>query len=477
MLQINKKWARALGALGLAAIVGLVAGCGGGGGGSSGSTSSSGSGSTSSTGSGTSTSPSGGNTTTTTSTTGGATGRNLVPSAAVSSTPASLATNQVAVAVSTGVANAVNIPTVSVTICVHGTGTCQTIDNIQIDTGSYGLRLTSDALNSTMTTALPRQTVGAQAVAECMGFADGNSWGSVRVADVQIGGETAPSMPIQVLGDVAQSQAGGSNNACATGTLHDTSTGTTGIAAHGILGIGTAKFDCGTGCQTQTANGIYYGCTVSGSTLTGCTDLAVPTAQQVANPVQFFASGDTNGVILNMPVIGATGARSASGFLTFGLGTQSNNVVPSSGIQTFTTDHFGDVQTATLDGTTYTDTTSIQRAAFFDTGSNGLFLPDTHSGLLLCTDGSGFYCPTGAVALQPSVTGFNSATATLPVSIENALDLINGGGFAFNNLGGDAGLLAVDFGMPFFYGKTVYITYDTASSGVLDVGTTASVAF
>lgn len=473
MLQINKKWVRALGAFGLAAIVGLVAGCGGGGG-------SSGSGGTSSTGSsgssGSSTSSSGGNTNTASSTTGGATGRSLIASGAVTSTPATLASNQVAVVVASGVASAANIPTVSVTVCVHGGSPCQTIGNIQIDTGSFGLRLTSDALNSTMRSALPMQTVGAQAVAECMGFADGNSWGSVRVADVQIGtGETAPSMPIQILGDVAQSQAGGSNNACAFGTLHDTSTS---IAANGILGIGTAKYDCGDFCQGTTANHTYYGCTNTGGTLTGCTDLAVLDTKQVANPVQSFTSGDTNGVILNMPTVGATGAVSASGYLTFGLGTQANNAVPS-GLQKFTTDHFGDVQSATLDGTTYSDTSSTQRAAFFDTGSNGLFLPGTHSGLLLCTGGSGFYCPTSAVALQPSVTGFNGTTATLPISIENAFDLFSSGngGFAFSNLGGQSGLLAVDFGMPFFYGKTVYITYDTASTGVLNVGTTASVAF
>ena len=476
MLQINKKWARALGALGLAAVVGLVAGCGGGGGGGG----SGGSSSTSSSG-GSSTTSSGGNsnTVTSTTTTGGATGRTLTASAAVSATPAAPAANIVTVSVGSGVAGAANIPTVSVTICVHSTVTCQTINNIQIDTGSFGLRLTSDALNSTMLTNLPRQTVGAQAVAECMGFADGNSWGSVRIADVQIGGETAPSMPIHVLGDVAQAQAGSIDNACAFGTLHNTSTGTTGIGANGILGIGTAKYDCGDGCQSTTGNSLYFGCTVSGSTLTGCTDLAVPNTKQVANPVQFFSSGDTNGISLTMPTVGATGATSATGYMTFGLGTQTNNGVPATGIQTFQTDHFGDVKTATLTGTTYTDTSASQRAAFFDTGSNGLFLPGSQSssGLLACTGGSGFYCPTSAITLQPSVTGFNGTTATLPISIENAFDLFNGGGLAFSNLGGQSGLSAVDFGMPFFYGKTVYITYDTASTGVLNVGTAASVAF
>ncbi|MDG0026844.1 DUF3443 family protein [Trinickia sp. Y13] len=459
MLQINKALARTLSAFGLAAIVGLVAGCGGGGGSSSTASTTSSSGSTSGTTSG--------------STSGSS---SIVASGPVSSTPASLATNQVAVLVSSAM-GAANIPMVSVTVCQHGTSVCQTINNIQLDTGSSGLRLTSSALNSTMLNALPVETVSGQAVAECMGFADGSSWGSVRLADVKIGGESATAtsgMPVHILGDIAQSAAGGSNNACASPTtLHDTPFS---LAANGILGIGTAKYDCGTVCQVTTNNDLYYGCTLSGGTMSNCTDLAVPNTQQVANPVQFFASANTNGVILNMPTVGASGAISASGYLTFGLGTQANNAVPSSGIQTFTTDHYGDVKSASLSGTTYSDTSSTQRAAFFDTGSNGIFFPNT-PGLAACSDGSGFYCPVSAVPLQPSVTGFNGTTASLAINIENWLNLRNGGGFAFSNLGGDSGLLAVDFGMPFFYGRTVYFNYDTANSGTLNVGTTAYVAF
>lgn len=459
MLQINKALARTLSAFGLAAIVGLVAGCGGGGGSSSTASTTSSSGSTSGTTSG--------------STSGSS---SIVASGPVSSTPASLATNQVAVLVSSAM-GAANIPMVSVTVCQHGTSVCQTINNIQLDTGSSGLRLTSSALNSTMLNALPVETVSGQAVAECMGFADGSSWGSVRLADVKIGGESATAtsgMPVHILGDIAQSAAGGSNNACASPTtLHDTPFS---LAANGILGIGTAKYDCGTGCQVTTNNDLYYGCTLIGSTMSNCTDLAVPNTQQVANPVQFFASGNSNGVILNMPTVGASGAISASGYLTFGLSTQANNAVPSSGIQTFTTDHYGDVKSASLSGTTYSDTSSTQRAAFFDTGSNGIFFPNT-PGLAACSDGSGFYCPVSAVPLQPSVTGFNGTTASLAINIENWLNLRNGGGFAFSNLGGDSGLLAVDFGMPFFYGRTVYFNYDTANSGTLNVGTTAYVAF
>ncbi len=436
MLRIQSKLARTFAAFGLAAAVALVAGCGGGGGSSS----------------------------TATSGTSGATSGTtaLAAGAPVSSTPATLANNQVAVVVASGVRNASNIPTVSVTVCVPGTGTCQTIANVQVDTGSWGLRLTQDALNSTMLSALPVETASGKNVAECAGFVDGNTWGTVRTADVTIGGEVVSSLPIHVLGDLPQSAAGGASNRCASGTLNNTSSA---IASHGILGIGTAKFDCGSTCETTTVNNVYYGCTGSGSS-TSCTDLAVPRAQQVTNPVRLFAT-DNTGVILNMPAVTAAGSTSASGFLTFGIGTNANNVLPSSGIQKVTTDYFGNVQSASLSGT------GVQKA-FFDTGSNGLFYFES---LTRCVPSTSFYCPASTVSRTPSVTGFDGKTTSIPLNIANAQALFNDGGFAFNNVAGATSGTVFDFGMPFFYGRTVYIGYDPALGGTSGVSSSAFVAF
>ena len=387
----------------------------------------------------------------------------LAAGAPVSSTPATLANNQVAVVVASGVNNAPNIPTVSVTVCVHSTSTCQTVTNVQVDTASWGLRLTNDALNSTMQGALPVQTlVGGQTVAECAGFADGNAWGSVRAADVTIGAETVSNLPIQVLGDLPQSAAGGASNSCRSGTLKTTSSR---IASHGILGIGTAKFDCGVGCASTTVNNVYYGCTGSGSSIS-CTDAQVPTAQQVTNPVRLFAT-DNNGVILNMPAVTAAGSTSASGFLTFGIGTSSNNALPSSGIQKVTTDYFGSVQSASLSGTGV-------NTAFFDTGSNGLFYLES---LSRCVPSTGFYCPASTVSRTPSVTGFNGTAVSIPLNIGNAQALFNDGGFAFNNVAGATSGTVFDFGMPFFYGRTVYVGYDPAAGGTTGVSSAAFVAF
>src|SRR3954471_11705643 len=56
----------------------------------------------------------------------------------------------------------------SVTVCVPGTSSCQTIDGVLVDTGSSGLRL----LSSVLTLSLPQQTSNGNPVVECNQFVD-----------------------------------------------------------------------------------------------------------------------------------------------------------------------------------------------------------------------------------------------------------------------------------------------------------------
>src|SRR5260370_10286621 len=86
----------------------------------------------------------------------------------------------------------------SVTVCVPGSTTeCQTIDHIQVDTGSYGLRL----LASVLTLRLPLTTASnGNSLVECTQFVDGYSWAPIALADIQIAREAASSVPVQVIG-------------------------------------------------------------------------------------------------------------------------------------------------------------------------------------------------------------------------------------------------------------------------------------
>ena len=99
----------------------------------------------------------------------------------------------------------INMPYVSVTVCAPGGGQCQTIDRVLVDTGSSGLRLLASAVNGATLSSLPGVATNSRQVLECMQFASGFTWGSVRYADVKMASKTASSLPIQIVGDSAYS--------------------------------------------------------------------------------------------------------------------------------------------------------------------------------------------------------------------------------------------------------------------------------
>ncbi|WP_434107766.1 DUF3443 domain-containing protein [Paraburkholderia caffeinilytica] len=363
---------------------------------------------------------------------------------------AATAANTVAITVAQGVNGVINIPTVSVTICAPGsTSNCQTINNIQVDTGSFGLRVVGSVLNSSLLSALPVSTIGTSQLAECATFADGYTWGSVRTATVAIGGETTTAaVPLQIIGDMASSTV--PSKGC-SGSAENTASD---LGANGILGIGTALYDCGATCANATTAATYsnYFACPGG---TSCARTAVPLTQQVANPVARFAS-DNNGVIVQMPPVSNTGSSSATGTLVFGIGTQSNNALAAT--QTFTTDGYGDLNNSVYNGTT------VQ--AFFDSGSNAYFFAD--SSLALCgSNYAGFYCPSSAQTRSITLAGASSTTASVSIGILSAATLFsNGSNYAFNDLAGQiGGSSSFDLGLPFFYGRHMYYGFDLTASG------------
>ena len=357
------------------------------------------------------------------------------------STPiASTASNTVPITVGPGAENFVNIPNVSVTVCAPGTNNCQTINNIQVDTGSYGLRLASDKAAQILGSLPVAQSTSGGQLAECTQFADGFTWGTVRTADVKIGGEIASAIPIQIVGDLPNSTV--PVNGCINGSNESTSRQ---LGANGILGVGVAATDCGVSC-TNAATSNYYSCP-SG---TNCSAIAVPLAQQVVNPVTKFAV-DNNGVIVQLPPV-ATSAAAVTGTLVFGIGTQSNNAL--TGATSYRSTGVGNL-IGTYKGATVT--------TIVDSGSNGMFFTD--ASLPACTSTfTDFYCPASPQALSATVTGLNGTTGTVNFTVLNAQTLAaSGTSYALNGLAGSIGSFPTlfDFGLPFFFGRYVYFGFDT----------------
>lgn len=364
---------------------------------------------------------------------------------------------------------AVNIMYVKVTVCAPGSvTTCQTIDHVQVDTGSQGVRLLASVLNSTMLSALqPVALSGGGSLAECTQFVDGFSWGPIVTADVHVGGsdtatsgESAPGLPIQVIGTTTYAVP----NSCLNvgGTAENT---VVSFGANGIIGVGLFDQDCGDGCSQIVSNGLYYSCTSSA----GCAETTVPLTSQVLNPVfKLAANGgvtDNNGVIIEMPSVASSGAATVTGTLVFGIGTQANNAL-SAGATVLTTDpNTGLVSTSFL-GQTYSN-------SYLDSGSNAIYFND--SSIPVCTQSSnaqGFFCPASTEAFATTVTGVNGRTATANFSIGDASTLFNSNQTfaAFSNLGGPAGTTGSGpqtfaLGLPFYFGVPVYTAMEQTNAG------------
>lgn len=361
--------------------------------------------------------------------------------------PASTTDNVLPVSVEPGPADAVNLPYVSVTVCAPGSAAnCQTISHVVVDTASSGLRLLASVLTPALAAALPQQTDDAGApVVECAQFASGYTWGPVKIADVRMAGERAASLPVQVIADPAF---GDVPAACSsTGPAHNS---VQTLLANGILGVGMFREDCGAACAQSAATGVYYGCPPS-----GCTPIALGVARQVQNPVARFATHN-NGIVLQLPPVPAAGAVSVSGSLVFGIGTQANNAL-------------GSATVLGVDAATGTFTTVYQgrvlNRSFVDSGSNGYFFNDP--AIPRCASNPSFYCPPSTLALTATMQGTNGTMRAMSFSVANTDALLqnNPSASAFDNLAGPLGTpLAFDWGLPFFYGRSVYVAFVGAST-------------
>jgi hypothetical protein len=336
----------------------------------------------------------------------------------------------------------VNIPFVNVTVCQPGGAVCVVIDHVLLDTGSYGLRLTAQALGSLQLA----ETTGAP-IGECGQFADGYTWGAVRTADVRLGDELASSVSIQVIADPALPFASVPSSCSSTGAAMNSASA---LHANGILGIGLFPEDCGPGCVNGAPAGFYYDCSVS-----PCTPTSMALASQITNPIVDFAV-DNNGSLLQV-------SSSASSFVTFGIGTQANNAVTAQMV-VITADQNGNFATA-FNGFNYPD-------SFLDSGSNSYFFANTNlkSRLPNCPSSSVYYCPAAAQTFSANITGNNAIGENVSFTVDDAdavplsLHLYDLGASLPKTLA--TGVF--DWGLPFFIDRPTFtaIYGQTTPSGV-----------
>jgi hypothetical protein len=334
----------------------------------------------------------------------------------------------------------------SVTICPPGKSTCQTIPNVLVDTGSYGLRLLASAA-TTVSGSLPQQHgPDGNPVFECGQFVDSVVWGPVVSADVTLANETARSVPVQIIDNSAVPVASGCK------ALGPAEQDVGSLGANGILGVGFFITDCGDACTaaSTTNAGVYYSCAG-----TACSVTTEALTQQVQNPVASLPSNN-NGVVINLPGASSSGP-SIGGSLILGIGTSSDNSLGSAAV--FTPDKFGNLATS-FKGQQY--------AGFLDTGSNAYFFLDSKTtGITQCSSSdNGFYCPSSPVSLSATNAGSQTGSSnTVNFTISNASQLFsNNNDFVFPSLGGP-NPNTFDWGLPFFFGRKVFFAIEGRQAG------------
>jgi hypothetical protein len=343
--------------------------------------------------------------------------------------------------------SSVNVGYVTVTVCPPGTtagsAACQTIDHVTLDTGSYGLRLLNSVLSSNLTLPAVTSSNG-QAIGECVQFVVGSIWGSVRKADIYIGGEVAKNVSIHDIGDYPGGAPNVPTDCASSGTIQDT---LATLGSNGILGVGPFINDCDI-CLIEAYSPAYYTCTS-----TGCSNSSVTASQVVRNPVAGFTT-DNNGTLITFSqTVPPTGLTSLTGTLYFGIGTQSNNGLTGT---VYAVNNYGEF-TTTYNGSTLT-------ASYLDSGSNGLFFNDTS--IPKCTVNTWTYCPTSTMTLS-AANGSSGITVTSPAPTIVAADtLFSNYNIVAGNIGGPGSKNSFAWGLPFFYGRSVF----TAIKGVSVTG-------
>jgi hypothetical protein len=364
--------------------------------------------------------------------------------------------NKLTLTVDTGPAAAsgqINHAYATVRVCVPGSQTqCVNIDHVLLDTGSSGLRLVGSVLAAGIKLSPEADSQG-QTVEECVTFGGGQTWGPVASADVILAGELASKVPLQILDDTG-SGAPPPATCGASGTLL---VSVAGFGANGVLGIGVFAQDCGSACVgAATPLPVYYGCSAAGA----CTAENAALTAQVTNPATRFAT-DNNGVIVQLPNLqNANGDAQVTGELIFGIGTQSDNALPGTGLAVLGTRASGDFDATYNGGATVLP-------ALIDSGADAYLFDDPT--IAVCASGAfvGYYCPAVAphsVFAVNTGVGVNNASSTVNFAIADPNSFVAGAS-AFIDLGGGGGSANFTWGMPFFYGRPIYVGFEQRSAG------------
>jgi len=311
---------------------------------------------------------------------------------------------------------------------------------------------------------------------------------------VHLAGEQALNIPVQVIGDSSAYTVPSACSSSATTAFNDPIS----FGANGVLGVGLFAQDCGTGCvgSANAGNGFYYLCASTSS----CTGYGPLVTEQVPNPVISFT--DYQGVLLQMPALpsGTVAEATMYGTLIFGINTQSNNLTTLTNPNVYYASNYfqqsgcgfsaGNFNSALVSTTgAYNLDTANYCNSFIDSGSNGIFMPNDGTPTPIPTDttaNGSWFLPTNPSTtitvtatqqgIDPSTGNPSGSPNTFSFPIINAETVLfpsNGGNDSvFLGLGAPSGstIGGIDWGLPFFFGRSVYVGIEGESATIGSAG-------
>jgi len=348
-----------------------------------------------------------------------------------------------------------NVLFTTVTVCYPGDPSrCTTVDHVQVDTGSVGLRLLASTVQSLN---LPHVSPATGYDAwECYQFVIGGIWGVNAVADIGLSSLVASAVPVQLIQDDASApiQVPSDCSSSANGAILNSAAA---LGANGILGIGSTTLDCGYNCVNAiyTNYAQYQKCPLGAASVSACSATAMGANLQTYNPVAALPSPYNNGVMIALPAVTGLGASTASGELELGI---SPSVEAGLNKVNLGVNYLTNLASYLNITTNYKG--QLHYDSYLDTGTNAYFFAD--SSIPQCS-GSTWYCNPSAAALSAVLSdgdnpSQNQNSVSFYVGSADALFITTN--TAFGNLAGvpPNGSTAFSWGLPFFFGKHVYLS-------------------
>ncbi|MDD3265597.1 MAG: DUF3443 family protein [Burkholderiales bacterium] len=344
----------------------------------------------------------------------------------------------------------INTMYVSITLCTNSAGTnCQTIDNIILDTGSFGLKINKSALPESFVLQMPRvTTTDDQMVYACNTFGSGYVFAEEHYGILKLANTMTNNVIVQIIENSPSAEI--PDDCIAKGPFDDFAN----FGANGIIGVNPA-------IGLDNSSILLYKKDINGNyvALSSGESAIVPMLNK--NPLPNLSSNN-NGFVISIPPVTQNTNTNVSGTMILGVNTSSMNQVTNKTNLVVASE--SDLSSVCNSACFYSKINNPESTipAVFDSGTNSWVFMNDELQSSACSYG---YCPESPFTWVSSVysydfaanesyviTGVITKDETNPSGDTVSFSVMPGWGYYnYNN--------ETLYGSPFFFGKNVYVIF------------------